>query len=417
MRNLLLTTLLFLLSFTCFSQQNHFIYFQSDNRQPFFIKSDNKIYSSSPSGYAILSKLTDGDYKLIIGFPKNSSPEQAFSVSVDKNDLGFVLKNFGDKGWGLFNLQSMGVIMAGEAPVKKNMVTVEHSDDPFSKMLANVVHDSTINEKEPLKEPPQKVKETEKIEDPKIPVSIEPQAANTQMSEVSKITRTSKKKNKDGYQLVYLDQSASGKDTIRVFLPIDKPEKKLPADTLSNATPVSQAQSKEAPLPAKPMQEISPDKPILKAEQVMPADTPVLKPGSILVDKSENTSAKNDSDVSRKEVEKIKRAPENKKEVVMINSDCKSLASEDDFMKLRKKMVSEKNDDDMIRVSKKTFRIKCFTTEQVKSLGSLFLKDEGKYLFFETSYPFISDSGNFGSLESQLSDVRYINRFRALIQK
>ena len=99
----------------------------------------------------------------------------------------------------------------------------------------------------------------------------------------------------------------------------------------------------------------------------------------------------------------------------MVNSDCKAVASDDDFLKLRKKIVAENNDDDMIRTAKKAFRNKCFTTEQVKNLGVLFLKDEGKYSFFETAYPFVSDSEMFKNLESQLTDSYYINRFKAMI--
>ena len=37
----------------------------------------------------------------------------------------------------------------------------------------------------------------------------------------------------------------------------------------------------------------------------------------------------------------------------MINSDCKNFASDDDFLKLRKKMAAEDNDDDMITLQRK----------------------------------------------------------------
>jgi hypothetical protein len=100
----------------------------------------------------------------------------------------------------------------------------------------------------------------------------------------------------------------------------------------------------------------------------------------------------------------------------MINSDCKNFATEEDFMKLRKKMVSEDNDDDMIAVAKKSFKTKCFTVDQVKNLSVLFLKDAGKYNFFDMAYPFVSDSHNFTNLQSQLSDSYYISRFQVMIR-
>ena len=79
-------------------------------------------------------------------------------------------------------------------------------------------------------------------------------------------------------------------------------------------------------------------------------------------------------------------------------------------------MVSEDNDDDMIAVAKKSFKTKCFTVDQVKNLSVLFLKDTGKYNFFDMAYPFVSDSHNFINLQSQLSDSYYISRFQVMIR-
>ena len=56
-----------------------------------------------------------------------------------------------------------------------------------------------------------------------------------------------------------------------------------------------------------------------------------------------------------------------------VNSDCKSFANDGDFLRLRKKMASENNNDDMIRIAKKVFRTRCFSTEQIKNLSFLFL--------------------------------------------
>src|ERR1019366_223905 len=134
------------------AQQVHFIYLQTENGQPFYVKLDRNVISSSSAGYLILPKLVDGDYKLSVGFPKKEFPEENFQIIVDKKNEGYLLKNFGEKGWGLFNMQSFAVVMGGgtNAPdtVSKNL-----QSDPFSKMLANVVKDSSILQKnEPVKE-------------------------------------------------------------------------------------------------------------------------------------------------------------------------------------------------------------------------------------------------------------------------
>ncbi|RZM08469.1 MAG: DUF4476 domain-containing protein, partial [Pedobacter sp.] len=101
----------------------------------------------------------------------------------------------------------------------------------------------------------------------------------------------------------------------------------------------------------------------------------------------------------------------------MINSDCKTVAGEDDFLKTRKKMTAQKSDDAMVEAAKKLFRQKCYSTAQVRNLSVLFLKDEGKYKFFDAIYPFVYDSNEFRQLESQLSEEYYISRFRSMIRK
>ena len=39
---------------------------------------------------------------------------------VDNKNEGYLLKNFGDKGWGLFNMQSYAVVMSGTFTEKGN---------------------------------------------------------------------------------------------------------------------------------------------------------------------------------------------------------------------------------------------------------------------------------------------------------
>ena len=73
--------------------------------------------------------------------------------------------------------------------------------------------------------------------------------------------------------------------------------------------------------------------------------------------------------------------------------------------------------DDMVTVARKVFKTRCFTVEQIKNLGVLFLKDDGKYKLFDAAYPFVSDSGNFSTLQSLLTDEYYINRFNAMITR
>ena len=79
-------------------------------------------------------------------------------------------------------------------------------------------------------------------------------------------------------------------------------------------------------------------------------------------------------------------------------------------------MAAKNDDDEMIDEAKKYFKTKCFTSLQIKNLSVLFLNDAGKYKFFDLAYSYVSDPDNFGSLQSELKDEYYINRFKAMIR-
>ena len=99
------------------------------------------------------------------------------------------------------------------------------------------------------------------------------------------------------------------------------------------------------------------------------------------------------------------------------NNNCKAVATEDDFYKLRKKMAGEKNDDDMISEARRTFKTKCFSTVQIRNLSTLFLTDESKYKFFDGAYQYVSDLESFSTLQSTLKEEYYINRFKAMLRQ
>ena len=146
MKNCILSVIMFLGTLTAFSQQSYFVYLQTDNNQPFYVRLDKKIYSSAASGYLVLAHLPDSIHNLTIGFPRDAFPEQEFAIPQNHKDGGFLLKNFGDKGWGLFNLQTMAVIMSSTDPNQKKstQVTGVRKNDAFSMLLANAVNDSSI---------------------------------------------------------------------------------------------------------------------------------------------------------------------------------------------------------------------------------------------------------------------------------
>jgi hypothetical protein len=215
-----------LFSLLSYAQQNHFIYIQADNQQAFYVKLDKKIISSTASGYLIIPKLREGSYDLLIGFPKNEWPEQNVTCVVKQNDAGYLLKNFGEKGWGLFNFQTMDLVMATEKPRVKDSSTVnQNKDDAFANVLSAVVNDPSIKttreitgEPKPEIKPDEKsIKQKDKVQkDSRLPKT---KSRPTVAGNKSRIKKLQDNKTADSVHLVYVDMNKGVADTINVIIP------------------------------------------------------------------------------------------------------------------------------------------------------------------------------------------------------
>lgn len=364
---------LFLHTIILKAQQNHFIYIQTENKQPFYIKMNQKIYSSSASGYLILAKLKPDVYDFFIGFPKNEWGEQNLQCTVVDKDLGYLLKNYGNEGWGLLNLQTSAIVKAS-GNQKMADTTVLSKTDSFSNMLSSVVNDPAIRE---VQKPEKPVIAVAKIIDS--PAPPPPVKKNI-------IVKKHTLKSPKGLEIVYLDSMEGVMDTINILIPAVNDT--MVATKINVDTSKEVASGKQAT--ALPQKSIA----AAKNEKFLNIELPNPLAHEVSVGKDTG---------------KIKSSP-------IVNSDCKDYASENDFLKLRKKMASVSNTDMMIAVAKKVFKTKCFTTDQVKNLSVLFLYDEGKYAFFDAMYPFVSDTQNFSSLQDQLTVDYFINRFKVMLR-
>ncbi|MDE3237164.1 MAG: DUF4476 domain-containing protein [Bacteroidota bacterium] len=182
-------------------------------------------------------------------------------------------------------------------------------------------------------------------------------AANndTQQQEpVMKVEKLLEKKSEKGIDQVYIDRSGNLSDTIAVFIPVV----------------INAVAAKPAPAP--------------KVEQPQP------KP-------AEKQVATQDP-------------AENKK---MKQRNCNP-ASVEDFYRTRLDMAAAITDAAMLDAARKAFKTKCFTVDQVKNLGSLFLSEQSRFNFFELAVRSVSDPANFSSLVSELTIPSLIDKFSAL---
>ena len=381
MKTILQSLFFFLLSTALHAQQYYFAYVQTDNKQPFYVKVNDKLLSSSASGYVVIPKLTTGNYTATFGFPKEQFPQQAIIINIAAADAGFLLKDFGAKGWGLFNLETMQVAM-NNANGNTTAIVSGTSDDVFSNTLSGAANTDLSAPKKPVAVPVQEAK----------PVVVKVEEKVPKPATLNPIKKINSSTDVDGKSYTYIDATNQKNDTINVFIAANKIL--APTETVRK-----EAMTKE-------------EKPEIKEEKstrFLDIDMNKPAPGS--------PTPETPKPIQSAVVTTSKESFEKKdKPIVSFNSDCKVMADDNAFLKLRKKMAASSSDDAMLEAAKKTFKNTCFSVEQVKNLSALFLNDTGKYNFFDASYPRIYDSQNFGTLQSLLTDQYYISRFKAMIR-
>ncbi len=349
------------------AQEKHFVYIQSDNKQLFYLEANGRRFSSTANGYAIIPKLEKGVYNLMIGFADTAVPEQNFRFEIDRNDLGFNLKNFGEKGWGLFNLQTLNVQMAG-APIQGNVV-VKAAPELVKKDLEQISFE--------------KKRETVVVE--KV-VPIPPNPDTATVVSVGKKVDTA---------------AAENSNPPAVSQTVPAPNTQAPVATAAKAD--SQGTSKAI---NKVAEQADSD-----GLHLSFADKSSKTPDTIYVVIPASSSKANGGDTVKVPASEITLKKSGSEPVFSCTP-----ASEEDFRKLRKKMASVATDEKMIGIATKFYRERCFTTAQIRLLSTLFLSDEGRYRFFDSSYPYAADPSNYNMLEKEFIDNYYLNRFKAMLR-
>jgi hypothetical protein len=461
-RSGLIIFLLFALVLSIKAQQNRFIYIQTESKQTFYVKMDKKILSSSASGYIIISKLIDSTYNISFGFPKNEWPEQNVTIMVTGADAGYLLKNFENKGWGLLNLQTQQVLMPERKPQDPQASDTQFNEDAFSNILSAVVNDPSIRQKRVIikdtitadntitgsLEVKPVIKDTASVNIAVVVKNETKETINKQKTDLQDTAFVDKaamintklnpgnkdetaplvvqekktiEKNKiaisklnadtavDGIRMAYLDISKQNVDTVKVFIPFnDKSinkesvivvENKIEKPAVKPVLIQPKAESKNKDSRFIDMELPNPN---LKQEINSP------KADTIMIAEKQPVETELAADSSKNELES---------KVKMVKSDCKILATHDEFLELRKIMAAENTDEAMKNAARKQFKNSCFTTEQIKNLGVLFITEEEKYKFYVAAYPFVSDSQNFGLLQQELKDNYFVIRFRAMLNQ
>ena len=509
--NRFICCIVFLLSVSVtFAQKVYFIYLETESQQPFFARINDKTHNSSSSGFLILSNLRDSSYTIKIGFPQGKWPEQQFTIPVKSKDRGYLLKNFGEKGWGLFDLQTLSIQMA-EASAKDRAGTIKRGGvSAFTEILSKAANDPSLMEERPVaiaknenKPPVQQVArkedattqkeqpaanavvvEQKKKEDPPVAIVKAPEDKKSTSTtseqqekpetELVKNTNDSAKSSGTPSQAVKNENATAQKEQpAATAVVVEQKKKEDPPVTIAKApedkknTPVTSEQQKKPETElvkntkdtgkssGAPAVSGQPEQNKVPATNKDAGETKTevseKYKRSVVTKKSESSTtdgfglvfidqfSNGQKDTiqimipnPKDDIVKTKDQPSQPKKFLDIGNEdrsvtsnvspsaskaCPLIASDKDFFNLRKKMAAQKTDEQMINESRKSFKSKCFTTEQIKNLGSLFLNEAGKFQFYEAAYPFSSDRDNFIALQSDFKDNYFIYRFKKLVNE
>ncbi|HYK45113.1 MAG TPA: DUF4476 domain-containing protein [Parafilimonas sp.] len=422
---------------TLHAQQKHFIYIESAAKEPFAVVLNGKVYSSSDDGYVIVPKLTDGSYDLTVSFPMNKYPEQSFKCVISKKDLGFKLQNTADNGWALQNMQTQKVVANNNNEVAAN--------SGFSSMLSEVVNDSNLTKKDLVAVPAPTSNSSELDNSNKADNSVADNTNSTDKSNVvagaaiaggiiatnsdttasvgsfvtdsiAQLEKISETQVDTGTSLVFVDRTAGGVDTIKVFVPADTLNKVAPEQAGSNVIALGvTADEMNKTKAAENNEMVKSDAGVNESTaQADPnsVNNPFYKTADNNVPPKDNSSAGEKAAVTAQNDQPSKTIETTN----MVKDDCAAMISDNDFDKVKRKMFVQNDNNAMIQVALKGVANKCIMTEQVKTLGSLFSSDDGRYNLYDALYIHVYDYGHYAQLESQILDPYYKKRFQALLR-
>jgi len=391
-----LYSLIFLLfSFSILKAQPYYIYVQSAEKANYSVQVNGKKYTSNVAGETMIAGLKNGIHSLLFLLESGAKKLPVAATIKDKN-VGLLLKKEGAKGYKVFAIKADKTAVAKK---ENASVAPANVDVAFGNMLAEVTGDSTLFKTEPI---PVAAKNIEKplATETKVDTLNTTEAVDTDASTTKGVIKANEQAINGATQITFIAFEGNKVDTVTIALankPVVAPE-----------SPVTILENEVKPLTN------TINKATISKPQVNPTVPPINEPTAA---KQDSFIVKSITDTTANPFfEKEKPAiSTSTKQYNFSNNTCAVIATKEDFQKLRKKMVSTSVETDMLKIAKKQFELKCFTTEQVSSLANMFLSDDGRYDFFALSIKKISDIANFPQLKKQLIDDNYQQKFEQLL--
>jgi hypothetical protein len=359
LRPILLAIVLTLLAgWECLAQDHRFLYLQTDDGQPFYVRKDGAIHSSTLSGFLILSRLQDTAVDLVFGFPRDLYPGQRFRVSPIDRDRGMVLKRQEEGRWILFDLQSMetfpGDEIVKDAPVARPS-RQQATNDSFTTMLSTAIGDSSLLESRVAGEKP--VDQA---------VAKAPSAASSSDTGLVKPSP------------VYAAPDSSSSSPLSAS---------VPSDSLRSRSEIRPAASLDT------MGAMAPVNPSLDSVKAVGDAAAAAAPAA------SGSAGKGDEPVPAAKADR---------------TDCKSSQSVAQLGDLRRRMEAMRDEEAQVAEAVREMRLRCFSSAQVRSLLVVFGREEGRFKMMSAAYPLVRDPSAYPDLLPILKDPYFIHRFKRM---
>jgi hypothetical protein len=345
----------------------HYVFIEAEGQQPFYLKKGGDTYSSSATGFIILSKINSKDIDFVIGFPNKLYPEVSFRILAVQQDRGFALRQLEGKGWVLVDRQNASVISGGVVDSRQPLSSATTSSVGFADLLADATGDKTLLEKSTVIVAP-----TDKASaiGSKSKTNITTSKSQGNIKQANKtpalgIIRSSiQLEDSSLLRIAYFDKGIKNNwDTIIIEI-----EKRL-----------------ETPFPHKPA----------------------------ILDFPANSSSRSSSSSKEAVIDLPKQS-----EVVVEPVDCSHpIALPKDVRELQRKITKARTIEEQLEIAVKAFNEKCFTTKQVKELGAIFWEEQNRLTFYTRLKNYVADPSLYGELEQSFLQAASRKAFRDMLKK
>ena len=92
------------------ARAQHFAFFEAESQQPFFIKYNGNVISSTPGGFLMISSIMESAIDIVVGFPGAGTVQTVYRIEGLDRDRGFYLRKAERGEWILMDRNDMSVI-------------------------------------------------------------------------------------------------------------------------------------------------------------------------------------------------------------------------------------------------------------------------------------------------------------------